>query len=84
MENLFSDEDHLTKVVFHRKKPEEREKLCNRRVTNIRTELEKAVARVVKLEHVLQNFIELESQARRDKAYEAPNQDIIDRLVPEI
>ena len=76
--NLISDKNHLTK------KPQEREKCCNRRVTNIRTEVDKAVARVVEFEHVLKSFIELESQARRDKAFEAPNQESIDRLVAEI
>ena len=36
---------------------------------------------MTKLEHVLQSFIELESQANRDKGYEASNQERIHRLV---
>ena len=39
----------MTNVVLRRKKPEERETLCNRRVINICTQLDKDVARVVKM-----------------------------------
>ena len=39
---------------------------------------------MTKLEHALQSSIELESQAKRDKAHEAVSQERIERLLVEI
>ena len=84
-DEIVIEENHkLTRIMFRRNKPEEKEMLYGRRITNIRTEFGKAVSRVVKLKKVLGMFIEVQAQARRDKAIEELNQERNDRLLVEI
>ena len=44
VEHIISDKEHPSKIVFRRQKPEEREKLCSRRVTKTRTEVDACFA----------------------------------------